>query len=116
MQPNPGDTTNALMLQLINAVVNGPDAVNFSDLSSSTTYTSSTVWTQTLSYASLAFSVLAAFGAVMGKQWLNSYKAARGRGSLEQRGMQRQRKVDGLEYWRLQTVLEAFLILLQISL
>ncbi|OJA21309.1 hypothetical protein AZE42_11109 [Rhizopogon vesiculosus] len=116
MQPNPGDTTNALMLQLINAVVNGPDAVNISDLSSSTTYASSTVWTQTISYASLSFSVLAAFGAVMGKQWLNSYKAARGRGSLEERGMQRQRKVDGLEYWHLQTVLGAFFILLQISL
>ncbi|KAJ8589785.1 hypothetical protein M405DRAFT_717088, partial [Rhizopogon salebrosus TDB-379] len=70
MQPNPGDTTNVLMLQLIKIMVDGPNVVHdISDLSSSTSYPSSTVWIQTLAYASLAFSVLAAFGAVMGKQW-----------------------------------------------
>jgi hypothetical protein len=117
MQPNPGDTTNILMLQLIKIIADIPNAANgISDLSSSTGYPSSIVWMQTLAYASLAFSVLAAFGAVMGKQWLNSYKAARGRGSLEERGLQRQRKLDGLEYWHLQTVLGTFLVLLQISL
>ena len=116
MQPNPGDTTNALMVQLIKIAVDGPSAVNLSELSSSTGYSSSTAWMQALAYASLSFSVLAAFGAVMGKQWLNSYKAARGRGSLQERGMQRQRKLDGLDYWQLQAVLKAFLLLLQISL
>ncbi|KAG2340423.1 hypothetical protein BDR05DRAFT_889998, partial [Suillus weaverae] len=69
MQPNPGETTNALLLQLILIMAGGPNAVHdISDLSSSTGY-SSTVWMQTLAYASLAFSVLAAFGAVLGKQW-----------------------------------------------
>ena len=116
MKPDSGDTTNALMLQIINIMVNGPDAVNISNLSSSTPYSSSTVWMQTLSYGSLAFSLLAAFGAVLGKQWLNSYKAARVRGSLEERGEERQKKFNGMEYWRLRTVLKSFLILLQISL
>jgi hypothetical protein len=117
MQPNPADTTNLLMLQLIKIVAEGPDAVNdINGLPSSTDYPSSTVWIQTLAYASLSFSVLAAFGAVMGKQWLNSFKASRGRGSLEERGLQRQKRLDGLEYWHLQTVLRAFLVLLQISL
>ena len=88
MQPNPGDTTNALMVQLIKAVVNGPNAVNISDLSSSTPYASSTVWTQALSYASLAFSVFSAFGAVLAMQWFNSYKAVKGRCSLEERCIQ----------------------------
>ncbi|KAJ8580121.1 hypothetical protein M405DRAFT_721259, partial [Rhizopogon salebrosus TDB-379] len=70
MQPNPADTTNFLMLQLIKIVAEGPNAVNdINGLSSSTGYPSSTVWMQTLAYASLSFSVLAAFGAVMGKQW-----------------------------------------------
>jgi hypothetical protein len=105
------------MLQLIKIVAEGPNAVNdINGLSSSTGYPSSTVWMQTLAYASLSFSVLAAFGAVMGKQWLNSFKASRGRGSLEERGFQRQKRLDGLEYWHLQTVLGAFLVLLQISL
>ncbi|KAJ8586814.1 hypothetical protein M405DRAFT_716328, partial [Rhizopogon salebrosus TDB-379] len=70
MQPNPGDTTNILMLQLIKIIADIPNAASdISYLSSSTGYPSSIVWMQTLAYASLAFSVLAAFGAVMGKQW-----------------------------------------------
>ncbi|KAG2337278.1 hypothetical protein BDR05DRAFT_847490, partial [Suillus weaverae] len=70
MQPNPGDTTNVLLLQLIQISVNGPNSVpDISNLSSSTEYPSSNVWMQTLAYASLAFSVMAAFGAVLGKQW-----------------------------------------------
>jgi len=116
MQPNPADTTNVLILELIKIVAD-PNAVNdIGSLSSSTGFSSPTVWMQTLLYASLSLSLLAAFGAVMGKQWLNSYKAARGRGSLQERGLQRQRKLDGLERWRLQTVLKSFLVLLQISL
>ncbi|KAG1724654.1 uncharacterized protein EDB91DRAFT_124909 [Suillus paluster] len=72
MQPNPGNTTNALLLYLIQVTVdpNAPHDISNS-ISSPTGYSSSTVWMQTLAYASLAFSVLAAFGAVMGKQWLN---------------------------------------------
>ncbi|KAG2128255.1 hypothetical protein DEU56DRAFT_742017, partial [Suillus clintonianus] len=70
MQPNPGDTTNVLLLYLIQMTANGTNTVNdISNLSSTTGYSSSTVWMQTLAYASLAFSVLAAFGAVLGKQW-----------------------------------------------
>ncbi|KAG2076156.1 hypothetical protein BDR04DRAFT_1090038, partial [Suillus decipiens] len=117
MQPNPGDTTNVLLLHLIQISVNGPNSVpDISALSPSTGFSSSTVWMQTLAYASLAFSVLAAFGAVMGKQWLNSDKSVRGRGSLEERGIERQMKLDGVKYFRLQTVLQVFLMLLQMSL
>ncbi|KAG1727874.1 hypothetical protein EDB19DRAFT_1642767 [Suillus lakei] len=69
MQPHPGDTTNVLLLHMIQITVNGPNSVpDISNLSSSTGYPSSTIWMQTLAYASLAFSVLAAFGAVVGKQ------------------------------------------------
>ncbi|KAG1778872.1 hypothetical protein EV702DRAFT_142283 [Suillus placidus] len=39
-----------------------------------------------------------------------------GRGTLEERGKERQMKLDGVEYFRLQTVLQSFLVLLQISL
>ena len=51
----------------------------------------------------------------MGKQRLNSYVAG-GQGSLKERGMQRQMKLQALEHWHLQTVLGAFVIPLQISL
>ncbi|KAG1851032.1 hypothetical protein C8R48DRAFT_640714, partial [Suillus tomentosus] len=69
MQPNPTDTTNALLVQLIAITVNGSSAAHdISDISSSTGYSSSTVWIQTLAYISLALSVIAAFGGVLGKQ------------------------------------------------
>ncbi|KAG1745221.1 hypothetical protein EDB19DRAFT_1906344 [Suillus lakei] len=102
MQPNPGDTTNALLVQLIEITVNGPNsAPDISNLSSSTRYPSSTIWMQ----------MLACYPRV---QRLG--RAARGRGSLEERGIQRQMKLDGLEYFHLQTDLQAFLVLHQISL
>ncbi|KAG1822648.1 uncharacterized protein BJ212DRAFT_1425256, partial [Suillus subaureus] len=41
--------------------------------------------------------------------------ANRGRGTLEERGMRRQMKLDGVEYFRLRAVLQTFLVLLQIS-
>jgi hypothetical protein len=66
MQPNPGDTTNVLIVQLIKIAVDGSGTINLSDLSSFTGYVSSTVWMQAFAYTSLSFSVLIAFGAVMG--------------------------------------------------
>ncbi|OJA08595.1 hypothetical protein AZE42_07128, partial [Rhizopogon vesiculosus] len=51
-QPNPSNTTNALIVTLINITANGPNAgVDISNLSSSTDYSSATVWMQTLAYA-----------------------------------------------------------------
>ncbi|KAG1751842.1 hypothetical protein EDB19DRAFT_1628333, partial [Suillus lakei] len=69
MQPNPIDTTNNLLVQLIQITLDGPSAAQPMMVSSSTGYSSSNVWTQALAYASLAFSLVAAFGAVLGKQW-----------------------------------------------
>ncbi|KAG1886676.1 hypothetical protein F4604DRAFT_1675549 [Suillus subluteus] len=74
------------------------------------------IWIQTLAYASLAFSILAAFGAVLGKQWLHYYMTNRGRGTLEERSVDRQMKLDGIKCFRLKIVLQTFLVLLQISL
>jgi len=72
---------------------------------------------QAFAYASLAFSLLAAFGAVLGKQWLSYYKTNRYvRGSLEERCKQRHRKFQGLETWKFEHVLQTFPDLLKISL
>src|SRR5882757_7279740 len=115
MQPNPIDTTNALLVQLIQITLNGPSAVQPMIISSG--YSSSHFWTQALAYASLAFSLLAAFGAVMGKQWLGYYKTNRYvRGSLEERCKQRHQKFQGLEKWYFENVLETFPDLLKFSL
>ncbi|KAG1882252.1 hypothetical protein F4604DRAFT_1533986, partial [Suillus subluteus] len=69
MQPNPSDTTNDLLVQLIHNISNGRPATQPNILASSTGLSSSKLWMQALAYASLAISLLAAYGAVMGKQW-----------------------------------------------
>ncbi|KAG1734116.1 hypothetical protein EDB19DRAFT_1592697, partial [Suillus lakei] len=69
MQPNPTDTTNVLLVQLIQTTFNVSSATQPMILPLSTGFSSSKSWMQALAYASLAFSLLAAYGAVMGKQW-----------------------------------------------
>lgn len=116
MQPNPVDTTNALLVLLIQVMLNGPSAAQSTSLSSSTNYPS-IFWMQVLAYMSLALSLLAAFGAVMGKQWLNFYKTHRyGNGSLEERCKQRHDKFQGLETWWFEGMLQTFSDLLKASL
>ncbi|KAG2748273.1 hypothetical protein P692DRAFT_20544054, partial [Suillus brevipes Sb2] len=48
---------------------------DFDSLSSFTKYPSLTIWMQTPAYPSVALSCFATFWAVVGKQWLNYYKA-----------------------------------------
>ncbi|TCD60139.1 hypothetical protein EIP91_010678 [Steccherinum ochraceum] len=74
------------------------------------------IWYQSLLYASLACSLFAALGAVLGIRWLSGYSSIRERGSLEDRCKERQRKLDALEAWHLRRVLEALSVLLQLSL
>lgn len=65
--------------------------------------------------ASLASSLLTAFGAVMAKQWVLHF--ARGKvGTLETQGRHRQRKLNGSLKWRFENVVEALPVLLQVSL
>ena len=111
MNPNPSHTTNVLLMQLIHANGGG---VTVAD---PIVPPRIVVWSQPLAYASLSLSLLGAFGAVLGKQWLAYYKLTRfGHGSLEERGIRRQNKLQGLEVWHLDAVLQSFPVLLQISL
>ncbi|KAG1734111.1 hypothetical protein EDB19DRAFT_1594655, partial [Suillus lakei] len=68
-QQNPSDTTNVLLVQLIQTTFNGSPAAQPTIPLPSPGFSSSKPWMQALAYASLAFSLLAAYGAVMGKQW-----------------------------------------------
>ncbi|KAG2108571.1 hypothetical protein BD769DRAFT_1306128, partial [Suillus cothurnatus] len=116
MRPNPVDTTNMLLIQFIQNTSDGHSATQPTILPSSTGF-SSTFWMQALAYASLGFNLLAAYGAVMGKQWLGHYKATRfGRGFLKDRCQQRHHKFLELKAWRFENVLRSFPVLLQISL
>jgi hypothetical protein len=68
---------------------------------------SSTTWTgpppeivtvPSLLYSSLATSLLAAFIAMLGKQWVNRYLRKQG-GSAAEKSRDRQRKLDGFKKW-----------------
>ena len=66
-------------------------------------------------YASLLISLLAAFVAMLGKQWLNRYLRNSG-GSVIERCGDRQRKWDGLERWPLHLFIESLPVMLQAAL
>ncbi|KAF9783427.1 hypothetical protein BJ322DRAFT_1070770 [Thelephora terrestris] len=73
------------------------------------------ITTLDLLYASLLMSLLAAFVAMLGKQWLNRYLRHAG-GSVIERCGDRQRKFDGLEKWPFRLFIESLPIMLQIAL
>jgi hypothetical protein len=60
-------------------------------------------------------SLLAAFVAMLGKQWLNRYLRHAG-GSMIERCGDRQRKIDGLEKWPFRLFIESLPVMLQIAL
>jgi len=66
-------------------------------------------------YASLMISLLAAFVAMLGKQWLNRYLRNSG-GSMIERCGDRQRKCDGLQKWPLHFFVESLPVMLQAAL
>jgi hypothetical protein len=73
------------------------------------------ITTSDLLYASLLMSLLAAFVAMLGKQWLNRYLRHTGGSAIERCG-DRQRKFDGLEKWPFRWFIESLPIMLQIAL
>ena len=71
---------------------------------------------QCLLYASLATSLLSAFLAMLGKQWLNRYASIDMRGSVIERCQNRQRKLDGIVAWYFEYVMESLPLMLQAAL
>ncbi|KAJ7433387.1 hypothetical protein B0H11DRAFT_2375942, partial [Mycena galericulata] len=71
---------------------------------------------QSLFYISLWTTLGTALFAVLGKQWIMYYIEAGSRGTIEERGLKRQHKLDGLRKWKFEAVLQTFHVLLQIAL
>ncbi|KAJ7871391.1 hypothetical protein B0H14DRAFT_212164 [Mycena olivaceomarginata] len=71
---------------------------------------------QSLLYFSLFSTLFAALLAVLGKQWLLHYDSVGERGTLEERGLERQRKFDGLRRWKFEPIMQIFPLLLQFPL
>ena len=73
------------------------------------------VTVQSLLCASLATALIAAFLAMLGKQWVNRYIRNRG-GSAADKSRDRQRKLDGLEKWHFHLTIESLPVMLQFAL
>ncbi|KAG2037014.1 hypothetical protein BDR03DRAFT_400608 [Suillus americanus] len=120
LSPDPNDTTHALLAQLVQIGFGNFTAAGSTPAAPASTWSPSAanIRIQSIAYASLSFSLLAAFGAVLGKQWLGYYKSHRyGRGSEDERGKRRQEKFDGIVTWYFDAVVvQSFPILLQFSI
>ncbi|KAJ7802733.1 hypothetical protein B0H14DRAFT_3779790 [Mycena olivaceomarginata] len=75
-----------------------------------------TVVAQSLLYISLSATLMAALLAVLGKQWLLHYNSVGERGTIEERGLERQRKFDGLQRWKFDLVMQMMPLLQQLAL
>ena len=117
LSPDPSDATNALLKILINKVDNGTLSDHDASLPIWNGPSSTIIWIQTLAYTSLFTSLLAAFGAVLGKQWLTHFKTSRfGEAVLYERYKIRQRKLDEMERWHFSTIMATLPTFLQLSL
>ena len=74
------------------------------------------VHVQAILFASLATSLFSAFLAMLGKQWLNRYESADMRGSAIERSQNRQRKLDEIDAWYFNSVMESLPLMLQVAL
>ncbi|KAJ7866117.1 hypothetical protein B0H13DRAFT_1573155, partial [Mycena leptocephala] len=106
LQTDPNTTTQALLGLLVENItgVAPPPAL----LAQPTGPATIIIIAQCLLYFSLFSTLLAALLAVLGKQWLLHYDSVGERGTIEERGLERQRKSDGLRRWKLDLVMQMF--------
>ncbi|KAJ7020921.1 hypothetical protein C8F04DRAFT_276461 [Mycena alexandri] len=112
-QIDPNSTTEALLLLLVQNVTGTVPAIHPSTQLAPPV---AIVVAQSLLYFSLLSTLLAALLAVLGKQWLLHYDSLGERGTIEERGLERQRKLDGLRRWHFDLVMQIFPLLLQFAL
>ena len=74
------------------------------------------VHVQAILYSSLAASLLAAFIAMLGKQWLTRFAQVDITGSISDRSRNRVRKLDGMVTWHFDLVMECLPLMLQLAL
>ncbi|KAG8941199.1 hypothetical protein FRC03_004746, partial [Tulasnella sp. 419] len=112
LRPSSMERTNALLLQIIQRMNNA----TFAEQEPPFVASSTSVVVNQLFFASLSCSLLAAFGAVLGKQWLNEYQHTGKHRSPLARGMQRHKKFLGMESYHFDFIIQTLPTLLQISL
>ncbi|KAG9038885.1 hypothetical protein FS837_001150, partial [Tulasnella sp. UAMH 9824] len=113
LSPNPSDETNNLLRLLVMREDNNTLAP--SDLVLPFSPDPNSVIVNCLLYASLSCSLLAAVGAMMAKEWLQSFNRTGQTGPLEEQALFRQRKFNGVLEWHLEAVIKFLPNLLLLS-
>ena len=116
LKPDSGDDTAALLRVLIYKIDNTTFGSDVPPLPQWTGPPPAMVDVQAILFASLSASLLSAFLAMLGKQWLNRYASTDMRGSAVERGQSRQRKLDGIITWYFDSVMESLPVMLQVAL
>ena len=116
LQPDPNEETAALLRVLIHKIDNTTFSGDVPAIPQWSGPPHTIVRVEAILYASLAASLLSAFLAMLGKQWLNRYASIDMRGSAIERSQNRQRKLDGIVTWYFDHVMEALPVILQFAL
>jgi len=113
---DPNDETAALLRVLIHKIDNTTFGNNPPTLPQWTGPPKRIVQVQAILLASLGISLLAAFLAMLGKQWLDQFVSTDMRGTAIERSHHRQRKLDGIVAWYFDHVMETLPLMLQAAL
>ena len=116
LQPDAAGDTAALLRVLIYKMDNTTFGADTPTIPQWTGPPRAMVQVQAILYASLAASLLSAFLAMLGKQWLNRYISTDMRGTAIERSQNRQQKLDGIVAWYFDHVMEALPLMLQAAL
>ena len=116
LQPDSNDETAALLRVLIYKIDNTTFGNNVPALPQWAGPPRAIVQVQAILFASLAISLLSAFLAMLGKQWLNRYESIDKRGSAIERCHNRQKKLGGIVGWYFDHVMESLPMMLQAAL
>jgi len=116
LQPDPNEETAALLRVLIYKTDNTTFGGDVPTVPQWSGPPRSIVQVQAMLYASFTATLLSAFLAMLGKQWLNRYGSTDMRGTVIERSQNRQRKLNGIVTWYFEHVMEALPLMLQAAL
>ena len=113
LRPDPADLTNAILLQILQQHSSFGRVDPLAPVSNAPT---GVVRAQSILFASLSITLLVAFVAVLGKQWIMYYTRATTFGNIIDRGKERQVKFAGFRKWGFRLIMELLPVMLQLAL
>ena len=116
LSPDYEQMNNALLEMLLNATTGTLPTNSAAPIPRWTGPNPVVVQAQCILYATLFATLLAAFLAILGKQWLSLYKKNETHGSSADRSRLRERKLAGIETWKFHLVMESPPLILQCAL